>query len=185
MKIKKLLKKIKRPIIIFFSLGLIGFVMDEYVFPFLVNKRLIDTLKKIDPIYVLILCIANVIFSVFLFTKIRKLSKLSRSEMNIGFSKVNEEELKSLKSEHKSILEHLIQQHKYLEYRGNLWEFFQEQYPDKSELEFSISLKEMQRLGYITQHPFSGGLIVKITDRACEKLGEKIKDKIYKREIKK
>ena len=182
MKIRKLLKKNKGTIIIFFSSAFIGYVMDRYIFPFLLNKRLIDILKMIDPVYVLILCFANVIFSVFLFTKIRKLLKSSRSEMYIGFSKVNEEELKNLKSEHKSILEYLIKENNYTEYRSNLWEYFQgHYYPDKTELEFSINLKEMQRLGYITQHHSSMyGLIVRITDRACEKLGEKIKDKIYK-----
>jgi len=172
MKVKKILKKIKKPIIALFSLAFL-YVMNEYIFPFLLNERLIDILKKIDLIYyVLILCFANVIFSVFLFTKIRKLLKSSRSEMYIGFSKVTEEESESLKSEHKSILEYLIQQDNYAMYRINLWESFREQYPDKSNLEFSINLKEMQRLGYIIQNESQWGLVVRITDRACEILPE-------------
>jgi len=172
MKLKKILKKIKRLIIVFFSLAFL-YVMNEYIFPFLLNERLIDILKKIDPIYyVLILCFANVIFSAFLFTKIRKLLKSSRSEMYIGFSKVTEEESESLKSEHKSILEYLIQQDNYTAYRKNLWESFREQHPDRSKLEFSINLKEMQRLGYIIQNESKWGLVVRITDKACEILPE-------------
>ena len=137
----------------------------------MLNIKLLDILKNIDLIYyVFVLCIFNIGLSIYLFIQMKKTSKLSRNEMYIGFSQPNNEELTGIKNEHRKLLEILIQKDNLSEYRKNLLEKFLHEFPQKNNLDFSINLKEMQRLGYITQGPFNDGFVVTITDRACEKL---------------
>jgi CTP-dependent riboflavin kinase len=64
----------------------------------------------------------------------------------------------------------LIKQDNYSAYRRILLEALKEENSQINELEFGKNLKEMQRLGYITQAPSQYGLVITITDKACEKL---------------
>ena len=105
--------------------------------------------------------------------KINSMSKLKRERTYIGFSKMKKaERKKQLKEEYKVILQHLIQRNHYGDHRSSILRVYKEQYPDEGELELGITLKELQRLGYITQENTGGGFFIRITDRACEKLSE-------------
>lgn len=110
---------------------------------------------------------------IYIFIKINNMSKLKRERTYIGFSKVKKAERKKpLEEEYRVVLQHLIQRDHYGDHRSAVLRVYQEQYPNKGDLELGITLKELQRLGYITQENTAGGFFITITDRACEKLSE-------------
>jgi len=110
---------------------------------------------------------------IYMFIKINSMSKLKRERTYIGFSKVKKAERKKpLKEEYRVVLQHLIQRDHYGDHRSAVLRVYQGQYPNKGELELGITLKELQRLGYITQVNTGGVFFITITDRACEKLSE-------------
>ncbi len=125
--------------------------------------KIINLLINIDiPLYILLL----LVFLIWLIL-------LKRERTYIGFSKVKKAELKkSLKEEYRVVLQHLIHRDHYGDHRSAVLIVYQGQYPNKGDLELGITLKELQRLGYITQENTGGGLFLTITDRACEKLSE-------------
>ena len=150
------------------------YLLNEIVFPRLFNKKLLDMLLGIDLIYyILILCLLYTGCLIYIFIKINSMLKLKRERTYIGFSKVKKAERKKpLKEEYKVILQHLIQRNHYGDHRSSVLRVYQEQYPNEVDLGLGITLKELQRLGYITQQNTPGGFFITITDRACEKLSE-------------
>jgi hypothetical protein len=168
-------KKIIFKVIVSFFLSAGGYyLLNEIVFPRLFNKKLLDMLLEINLIYyILVICLLLVGCVIYIFIKINSMSKLKRERTYIGFSKVKKAERKKpLKEEYKVVLQHLIHRDHYGDHRSAVLRVYQGQYPNKGELELGITLKELQRLGYITQENTGGGFFLTITDRACEKLSE-------------
>lgn len=152
----------------------VAYLLNEKVFPILFNKKLLVMLLEIKLIYyILIICLSLTGCVIYIFIKINSMSKLKRERTYIGFSKVKKAERKKpLKEEHRVVLQHLIQRDHYGDHRSAVLRVYQGQYPNKGDLELGITLKELQRLGYITQENTGGGFFITITDRACEKLSE-------------
>ena len=168
------IKKIIFKVVGGFFVLVVAYVLNEIVFPRIFDKKLLDILLEINLIYyILIICLSLVGFVIYILIKINSMSKLKRERTYIGFSKVKKAERKKpLKEEYKVILQHLTQRSNYGNHRSSLLRVYREQYPYQGELELGITLKELQRLGYITQEDTGGGLFIRITDRACEKLSE-------------
>jgi len=152
----------------------IAYLLNEKVFPILFNKKLLVMLLEIKLIYyILIICLSLTGCVIYMFIKINSMSKLKRERTYIGFSKVKKvERKKPLKEDYKVVLQHLIHRDHYGDHRSAILIVYQGQYPNKGDLELGITLKELQRLGYITQENTGGGFFITITDRACEKLSE-------------
>lgn len=152
----------------------IAYLLNEKVFPILFNKKLLVMLLEIKLIYyILIICLSLTGCVIYMFIKINSMSKLKRERTYIGFSKVKKAERKKpLKEDYKVVLQHLIHRDHYGDHRSAILIVYQGQYPNKGDLELGITLKELQRLGYITQENTAGGFFIRITDRACEKLSE-------------
>ncbi|HEB34444.1 hypothetical protein LCGC14_0885090 [marine sediment metagenome] len=152
----------------------IAYLLNEKVFPILFNKKLLVMLFEIKLIYyILIICLLLTGCVIYMFIKINSMSKLKRERTYIGSSKVKKAERKKpLKEEYRVVLQHLIQRDHYGDHRSAILIVYQGQYPNKGDLELGITLKELQRLGYITQENTAGGFFIRITDRACEKLSE-------------
>lgn len=167
---KKIISQVKRALFV----SAIAYLLSEKVFPILFNKKLLDMLLEIKLIYyILIICLLLVGCVIYIFIKINSMSKLKRERTYIGFSKVKKAERKKpLKEEYRVVLQHLIQRDHYGDHRSAILIVYQGQYPNKGDLELGITLKELQRLGYITQENTAGGFFIRVTDRACEKLSE-------------
>ena len=150
------------------------YLLNEKVFPILFNKKLLVMLFEIKLIYYIsIICLLLIGCVIYIFIKINSMSKLKRERTYIGFSKVKKvERKKPLKEEYKVVLQRLIHRDHYGDHRSAVLRVYQGQYPNKGDLELGITLKELQRLGYITQENTAGGFFIRITDRACEKLSE-------------
>lgn len=171
MNILKLVKKHIIKILIGLLVLLATYSLEQFFFPLIFNKGLISLLGSISLVYyAFALSLANLILFILIAIKISRLSKQKSKTTYIGFSEVRPTELESIDTFHRICLEYLIQHDNYRTTRANLFKHFQDKTESMSRLDFSIILKEMQRLGYVTQENLPNGMNVCITDKACEKL---------------